>query len=213
MRFELVAVEAHLALNHLPFAALFFGTALLLYGMFPGRQEHIKLGFIFYVFAFVITIPVFIAGEAGHNLVANIDGVRHSHIELHEKAAKLATVVMFALGVLLAIGHFRFRGKEIPGWYIKGVLAMALGGLFLLVNTQKLGGAIRHPETRPDFVMPSSTTHDKGDGGHDHDSMQAETVPAGTTGQPCNPAVNGIDHSAHDSMNHEQMGHDDGHQH
>jgi len=168
--------EAHLAINHLPFAGVLFGLALLVYGMVRKEEVYIRTSFVFFLIAALSTIPVYIFGELAHGKVARLPGVNHDFIEEHEDAAMLAAIAIGVLGILMVDGHFRL-GKlaKIPSWFCKVTLAIALASLLLLVNAQKHGGEIRHPEVRANFQprfkgLPGIPMggHNHG-GGEDHD--------------------------------------------
>jgi len=166
--------EAHLAINHLPFAGVLFGVALLVYGMVRKEEVYIRTSFVFFLSAALITAPVYIFGEMAHDKVARLPGVSHPLIEAHEDAALLAAIVMGVLGLLMVDGHFRLgkRGK-IPGWFSKATLAMAVASLLLLVNAQKHGGEIRHPELRANFQPRFPGVPGIPFGGHQHDHKDA----------------------------------------
>jgi len=161
--------EAHLALNHMPFAGVLFGAALLVYGMVRKEEVYVRTSFVFFLASALLTAPVYIFGEMAHDKVAKLAGVNHDFIEAHEDAALLAAIVMGVLGLLMVDGHFRLgkRGK-IPGWFSKATLAMAVASLLLLVNAQKRGGEIRHPEVRESYQPRFPGVPGIPFGGHQH---------------------------------------------
>ena len=231
----MTAVHLHLALNHLPLASIFFGLAMMTYGLVNKNGVYIRLSFIFFLVAALFTVATFGTGAASQGFAEKLPGISTDHIKPHRDAAKVALMVMMSLAGLLVVGHYVIGSKNPPpAWFIQ--LAFALGAItmLLLINAGKYGGHIRHPELRPGFnageglfleglqgLPPGYTEEDmKRDKQKKLEFLQNEQREIDEkkksgmdhSGMDNNMDHSGMDHSGMDNMDHSGMDHSQ-HQH
>ncbi|HWV58092.1 MAG TPA: hypothetical protein VNZ57_11635 [Longimicrobiales bacterium] len=142
--------HVHLALNHAPVIGV-FGVALLLVIALAIRNvtvARIAAGFL--VLLAVITVIVYLTGDAAEHLVEELPGVSHDAIEHHEGVSFYSTVVMVVAGVTALFPLLRWsRPERYSGRTLAIVLAVTLIGCGVMVWTANTGGRIRHTEIQP----------------------------------------------------------------
>lgn len=147
----------HLILNHIPAIGTLIGAGFLLIGLLTKKDSLIRSGFALFILAALMTLPVFLSGGAAEDIVEHLPGVEERYIHEHEEAAETALIAMIALGVM-AIGGlwvFRFMNRlRMTAAIVIFLAAIVAAGW--LAYTNNLGGEIRHPEIRQDFVPPQS---------------------------------------------------------
>ena len=97
------AANWHLLLNHLPIMGMFFGLAILLFGLVFKNSvaKRIALGiFIFSGFAALIANQT---GEEAEDVVEKLAGIQDSFIHEHEEAAENFLRICLLLGIVSLI--------------------------------------------------------------------------------------------------------------
>lgn len=160
--------QIHLLLNHAPLMGSLIATAILAWGLFRKNEEIVRVSFYLFVGSALVALPVYFSGEGAEEAVEHLPGVLESLIEDHENLAKIAILIMEALGVGALAGLITsFRLKQLPFWF--GTVLL-IGGLInggVMAQTAHLGGLIRHSEIRPgqqqtDLLSPSKKTEQNG---------------------------------------------------
>lgn len=163
----------HLLTNHLPVAALLFGLVLFAYGAARGRDGSERLGLWFIVAAGLLAIPVLLTGEGAEETVEHLPGIVRADrrlIHQHEDAAEVAFWVLQLAALGAIAGRFTQGPWEgVYRWLRGGVLLLGLVALGLMGRAAQLGGQIRRPELRADYVAPAPTA-----GGEPHDNKEEE---------------------------------------
>jgi hypothetical protein len=143
------AAQIHLLLNHAPLLGSLIATVILAWGLFRKNEEIIRVSLYIFVGSALAALPVYFSGEGAEEAVEHLPGVVESLIEDHEHLAKVAIVMMEALGVGALAGIITsFRITSLPR--LLG-FALLIGGLFnggVMAQTAHLGGLIRHTEIR-----------------------------------------------------------------
>jgi uncharacterized membrane protein len=140
-------VQVHLALNHFPLFAVFFGIAILSFGILRKAVPMRRLGLWFFVAAALGTVPVFFSGKSTEHIVK--ERVAASEVaETHEKAATFALAGAAILGLLSVFLLFVERNRKLPNAAWGGVMVVAVWVLSIFLRTAYLGGEIRHDELR-----------------------------------------------------------------
>ena len=104
----------------------------------------------------LLTIPTFLTGEPAEHAIEDLPGVEHSLIEEHEESALLSLIAIEVLGAAALAGLFLSRrSRSISPPWILSCLLLAIVVAAMLAWTSHLGGHIRHPESRADFVVPA----------------------------------------------------------
>lgn len=139
----------HLMINHFPVIGVLGALVVFGYGLVRKSAEVKLLGLGLFVLIALITLPVFLTGDAAEKVVKDLPGVTESYIGSHEEIALLALVLIELLGVVALGGLFLFRRSgALPQWYITLVLVIALVSAGTVGLTANLGGQIRHTEIR-----------------------------------------------------------------
>ncbi len=139
----------HLMINHFPVIGILFAILLFLYGQVTRSDEIKRVSLGAFVLIALITVPVYLTGEAAQKVVKNLPGVTEAYIGRHEEMAELSLVLIEALGIACCAGLIFFRrSATIPKWFIALVLVLSLVAAAVVGFTANLGGQIRHTEIR-----------------------------------------------------------------
>ncbi len=141
--------HVHLLINHFPVIGVLGVLLVFAYGLVRKSDEVKLLGLGLFVLIALITIPVFLTGDAAEKVVKDLPGVTEAFIGAHEEMALLALALIELLGVVALGGLFLFRKSgSLPQWYRTLVLVIALAAAGVVGLTANLGGQIRHTEIR-----------------------------------------------------------------
>lgn len=146
----------HIAVNHVPILGTAFGVFLLLLGYLTKKSDFKKAGLWLFILAGLATIPTYITGDRGAEIVENLPGVVPNFIEPHEEAAEKTAIGLGVLGVLSIIALWLGRTREIPKALVGVILVISLVVSGLCGYTASLGGQIHHEEARKDFKAPEA---------------------------------------------------------
>jgi hypothetical protein len=136
-------------INHFPVIGVLGALLVFGYGLVRKSDEVKLLGLGLFVLIALITIPVFLTGDAAEKVVKDLPGVTESYIGTHEEIASLALALIELLGAVALGGLFLFRKSgALPQWYITLVLVIALASAGTVGLTANFGGQIRHTEIR-----------------------------------------------------------------
>ncbi len=139
----------HLVLTHFPIIGAIIGIGILAYGQYSKNDSIKKVAFVTFVLMAIMTIPVFLTGEAAEETVEHLAGVSENLIEEHEELAEKAIWLMGLLGVLSIVSFFAIVKKLSFSRTISLVtllISLATFGIFAKVGN--LGGQIRHSDIR-----------------------------------------------------------------
>lgn len=143
------SAHLHLILNHIPVIGIPFGIALLVFGLWRKSTEIKTAGLVVFVTTALVTIPIFLTGEAAEEIVEHLPGTSERLIENHERAATIALVATSVLGGLSLLRLLvPARHPAIGGPVMVLVFVLSFGVAGWLARTANLGGQIRHPEIR-----------------------------------------------------------------
>src|SRR5437016_5140473 len=140
----------HLLLNHFPTVGFGVGLGLFMVAL-AAKSDTLKqagLG-IFFLIA-LLTIVVYLSGNAADLAIGKLPGVSESLISVHEDAALLAYVFMELTGFAAFLGLWQLR-RTAPtaSWNLPAVALLAVVTFALMARAANLGGEIRHSEIRP----------------------------------------------------------------
>lgn len=163
------ATHWHLILTHFPIVGTIIGIGILAYGQFAKNDEIKKVALVTFVLMAILTIPVFLTGEAAEETVEHIAGVSEQLIENHEELAEKAIWLMGLLGILSLISLFAIIKKLSFSKPITLVtLIVSLGTFGIFAEVGNTGGEIRHSEIRTSNVNDDNGTFNGGEK-DDHD--------------------------------------------
>jgi len=148
----------HIMLNHIPLFGSLFAALLIAWGLLRKSEEVLRLGLALAFIIGIATWGVQLTGEPAEEVIENLAGVSRRMIHAHEEAAEWATYIIAAAGVaaILALLLVRRRHRAARGLSIL-TLVISLFGFAAASRAALLGGEIRHPEARSDFVAPAES--------------------------------------------------------
>jgi hypothetical protein len=146
------AAHLHLIWNHIPVAGSIFASLLLILALLKHSDELKKAALWFFVLVALLAIPAYVTGGQAEKVVEHLPGVTEAIIDRHEDAAKVALILILAVGVVALSGLVTLRSRPAPQWFAVLVLTLALAAGGALAWTANLGGEIRHTEIRSDAL-------------------------------------------------------------
>ena len=147
--------HVHLMINHFPVVGVLGSILLLLYGVVRKSDEVKMVSLGIFVLLALITIPVYLTGEAADAVVKNIPGVTERYIGRHEETASYALVLIEIVGATALLGLLLLRRfHRMPKWIITAVLILSCITAVVIGFTANLGGQIRHTEIRAGYLPP-----------------------------------------------------------
>jgi len=154
----------HLMFTHLPIIGTPLVLALLVWGVFRGSREIIRVAAAGAVIVAALTYPVFLTGEPAEHQLENTAWFEERLVHEHEERAEVALIAMIVTGLAGAALLWVSRGgRSVP----RAASGVTLAGLAvsagLLAWAGLAGGQIRHDEVRPGVVLPAGDRFD------DHD--------------------------------------------
>jgi hypothetical protein len=142
----------HLMINHFPVIGMIFTVLLLLYALMKKSEELTKAALGAFVLIALMTIPVYLTGEAAEDTVKKLPGVTETLIGRHEEAASVALTLMMVAGISSLAVLLLFRSRPLPKWFMIVILVLAFATSSVMGLTANLGGLIRHTEIRKEGV-------------------------------------------------------------
>ncbi len=136
-------------INHIPVIGVPGAILLLIYAIARKSVEvkMVTLGIL--VLLAILTVSVYLTGQAAEDIVKKLPGVTEGSIGRHEEVADLSLVLIEALGVLALVGLFFIRRSgTAPMWLLSLILVLSLVTAVIVGYTANLGGEIRHSEIR-----------------------------------------------------------------
>ncbi len=139
----------HLMINHIPVIGIPGAILLLIYAIVRKSDEVKMVSFGIIVLLAILTIGVYLTGQAAEDTVKKLPGVTEETIGRHEDVADLSLILIEGLGVLALAGLFFVRrSSAIPTWLVSLVFVLSLITALVVGYTANLGGEIRHSEIR-----------------------------------------------------------------
>jgi uncharacterized membrane protein len=138
---------AHLLINHFPvvLSVCALGTSLLALLLERRGLWQAAMGAL--TVAGIMIYPVHFSGDKADHALRDPWFIRSGTIEAHDNAARVAMIVILAVGVFAAYSWWRSikRPAEIlPGWMRAGVFVGAVAAVGTVTYTAYLGGKIIH---------------------------------------------------------------------
>jgi len=141
--------HVHLMINHIPVIGIPGAVLLLIYSVIRKSEEVRVISFSLFVLIALMTVSVYLTGEAAEKVVKNLPGVTEAYIGRHEEMAEYSVVFTVLLGLAATVGLIiRYRTGSIPRFALMLVLLVAIIVSVVLGITANLGGQIRHTEIR-----------------------------------------------------------------
>jgi NADH:ubiquinone oxidoreductase subunit 4 (subunit M) len=152
----------HLAAVHLPIVAIPLLVLILFIGIRLKKQDLSTTALVGIALVALITIPIFLTGEAAEELVEHLPSISEDQVEFHEFAATVAFVMVALSGILSFVSLVAAKYRY--GWFHHIMLATLVIGVSCsgtLVWAANEGGKIRHLEV----ISPESAKAQLGQNG------------------------------------------------
>ena len=147
----------HMVFNHFPIIGLFFGTAILLYGIIKKQTILINTAYVMFIFCMVMAKATMMTGEGAEEIVEEL-GISHDIIHEHEELAETFMKVLYGLGILSILGLVANVKKHTKASIVSYVvLILAIGSAVLSKSVGTSGGEIRHTEIRENTNINSTS--------------------------------------------------------
>lgn len=139
----------HLLVNHFPIIGLFFGVAILIFGLFKKQEIVIKIAYGIFIFCMIMGKISMMTGDKSEHFLENNNTFSHELIEAHEESAEVFMKALYILGVTSILGLY-VQSKRHPKSNLVIISSLVLGlvALYLSQNVGTTGGVIRHDEIR-----------------------------------------------------------------
>ena len=157
------AAHLHIMLNHIPVFGTLFAALLIAGGLLRKCEDVLRLGLALAIVVGLATYGVQLTGEPAEEVIENMAGVSRRLIHAHEEAAEWVTYVAAAAGLaaLVTLLLVRRRHRAVRGLSVL-TLVLSLVAFAAAARAALLGGEIRHPEARTDFVAPAESRAPEG---------------------------------------------------
>jgi uncharacterized membrane protein len=143
------AAHLHLILNHIPPITVIIALVLLIVGIIGAKKILVQTAVWIFLAASIITVPVYLTGDAAKEAVEHLAGTSESMTHNHEEMAEKAFIASIVMGIVSILGLLLGKAnRKIPGWMTGLILVIGLIVGLLMIYTANLGGKIRRPELR-----------------------------------------------------------------
>jgi hypothetical protein len=140
--------HVHLLLNHFPTVGMIVGFGVFLLALAKKSLDLRRGGLAVLFVIALLSVPTYMTGYSAQKAMKGVPGVSQGVIDLHQRSALMALMVMEATGVAAWYGLWYSRRRA---WSHRGntALVLLLGALTigLMSSAADVGGEIRHPET------------------------------------------------------------------
>ncbi len=145
----MLSSQIHLAFNHFPVAAVFFGSLFFLLAIVCKNQSFKTSAAIILIVSGILTIPLYLSGEHVEKTVSRKPMISRYTIHEHEESADRAMVLMMfttfsSIGFLI-LNKKQHRLAE-KAFYL--TFALNIFCLYFISDAAHKGGQIRHDQLR-----------------------------------------------------------------
>ncbi len=138
----------HMVVNHFPIIGLFFGIAILVYGILKKNQEILNIAYTIFIFSMIMGKISMFSGEKAEDIVENL-GISRDIIHNHEEIAESFMKIMYLLGLSSILALFANAKKHSKAFLLAYfILIISIVGAVLAKPVGTSGGEIRHTEIR-----------------------------------------------------------------
>jgi len=139
-------VHLHLLLNHFPTVGLIVAIGMFLMALLR-QSEDLKQGSLAVMFAIaLVALATYMTGYSAEKALRNVSGVSEEIIDLHQRAALLALVLMEVTGVVAWFGLYSSHHGRLSRAHTAAMLVLSFATIGLMTGVATIGGQIRHPE-------------------------------------------------------------------
>ncbi|SHI86121.1 hypothetical protein [Flavobacterium terrae] len=138
----------HMVVNHFPIIGLFFGIAILAFGILKKNPQIINIAYVIFVFCMIMGKVSMFTGDKAEDVVENL-GISRNVIHNHEELAEGFMKVMYLLGLVSFFGLFANTKKHNKALLLSYLIfIISIVGAVLAKPVGTSGGEIRHTEIR-----------------------------------------------------------------
>lgn len=149
----------HMIVNHFPIIGLFFGIAILVFGIFKKNPLVLNIAYVIFIFCMIMGQISMFTGENAEDVVENL-GISHDLIHEHEELAEAFMKVMYFLGLASILGLFANSKKHSKASVLSYlILIISVVAVLLSKSVGTSGGEIRHTEIRSDASNTSTKSN------------------------------------------------------
>jgi uncharacterized membrane protein len=137
----------HLLINHFPTVGTILGIGLFLMAYIRKNDHLKKVSFEVFFLIALVTIPVYMTGQAASEVFKKDSGISAAAITIHQNAALVAFALMQIMGGFAWLALWQIRRLSKPsGWTLSILAALSVVTLAVMAWAANLGGDIHHPE-------------------------------------------------------------------
>lgn len=157
--------HVHLLINHAPMFTFLLGLLVLFIGRLRRSAEITMVALVLFVTAAVVTVPTYLSGQGSSRILKGLEGMDREVTKNHSSAAQFALICSLILGAVAVWALLEWRRTgDLAGRTRMIVWVVALFTTAVMMRASYLGGAVRHTEARPDFVVPTAEPQGPGGG-------------------------------------------------
>ena len=124
------------------------------YGLLRRNASIIQLSYGLFVLVVIATLITNKTGHEAAHYLRSINDLDKAPLQAHVQAANLATLSMYATGLVALVGLF-WKRVSVARYWPAIVLVISLVTFGFMANTGRLGGLIMHRELRTEAVTPA----------------------------------------------------------
>jgi hypothetical protein len=159
---NMIPIEAHLLLNHVPLIGLVFGLVFFVVGLMRASEQALRAGLRIFLAMGIAVLLVVGSGLVSASILADATWLDADALRNHQLAGILTLVVLVSLGTLCGVALYTSRRHEraLSVGVRNAVLLFAVIGFGANVWTAYLGGALRHSELERNSLVHSYGSDD-----------------------------------------------------
>jgi uncharacterized membrane protein len=139
-------VHLHLLLNHFPTVGLIVAVGMFVMAILR-QSEELKQGSLAIMFAIaLVALATYMTGYSAEKSLKNVAGVSQAIIDLHQRAALFALVLMEVTGVAAWFGLYSAHRGRLTRAHTTAMLVLSFATIGVMTGVANIGGYIRHPE-------------------------------------------------------------------
>ncbi|AMA49103.1 MULTISPECIES: hypothetical protein [Flavobacterium] len=143
------SVHLHLLVNHFPIIGVFFGIAILVYGIFRKNALVLNIAYTIFIFSMIMGKISMITGDKAEHFLEKTNNFPHVLIEFHEEKAEIFMKTVYLLGSISIIGIITNKKKHPKAQFLAFLILLIAGtSIFFSQPVGTSGGRIHHNEIR-----------------------------------------------------------------
>lgn len=138
------ATKLHLMLNYYPAIVMTGAAVVYAAGLWRGSGKAIRFAMYLMAAAALFALPAFVTGEiSGGVATTSHKGPHADALSLHKNTARVAILLISAVGLMAIAGLVIYRNGEHAGWFRTLLLVLALAASGFIGYTTYLGRQVK----------------------------------------------------------------------